>query len=309
MRPVQCKQAKSKCHQPAITSGKNQMRVEFNFSCKTRLTYVLNDTWTAQNWAQQLSALDSRFLLQTDLNHRHGFASQEEIRVQHFRLAQCANALGFHLEPLTTTNWQSSLNQLHINFPEIFKAPLDARRFQLAHETNLLIHWLEYELVNVLNEREQYLFNLDFNHHPPAYNQKQAFPKEEMKYFSSALEFGNLHLHYIYIGRHFLEMFDARDMVCPNSHFKAQHEFNATCGLVFAESVDPVQQAQDMRHYFDSRGGADFFGFDLDDPDMAKGFFKLGQLENLNDYSTLEQRQALRDQLRSSRIVSWRFVH
>ncbi len=284
------------------------MRVEFNFSCQTRLTYLLNDTWTAKNWANQLSALDNRFLLQTDLNHRHGFASQEDIRALQLRLAQCANALGFHLEPMTTQGWQSALNQLHMNFPEIFKTPMNAQRFQLAHEMNLLIHWLEYELANTLAGKEQYLFNLDFNHHPPAYKQKQAFPQEEMAHFSSALAFGNLHLHYIYIGRHFLEMFEARDMVCPNSHFKAQHEFNATCGLVFSEPLDSVEVERDMHHYFVSRGGADFFGYELEDPQMAKGFFKLGRLENLDAYSNFEQRQALRDQLQSSRIVSWRFA-
>jgi hypothetical protein len=285
------------------------MRVEFLFSCQTELTYVLNDTWTALNWATQLSALNGGFLLQTDLNHRHGFASHEEIRARHLRLTQCADELGFQLEPMTITRWQSSLNQLHVNFPEIFKTSLDARRFQLAHEMNLLIHWLEYELTNALTRKEQYLFNLDFNHHPPVYNLKQAFPADEMMHFSSALEFGNLHLHYIYIGRHFLEMFDARDMVCPNSHFKAQHEFNATCGLVFAEPLDSAQMERAMNQYFASRGGADFFGYEFDDPRMAKGFFKLGHLENLGAYATLEQRQALRDQLKSSRILSWRFLH
>jgi hypothetical protein len=149
---------------------------------------------------------------------------------------------------------------------------------------------------------------LDFNHFPQAYNLKAKFPEDELEHFSPLLEFGNLHLHYIYIGRHFLEMFDARDMVCPASHFRAQHEFNATCGLVFSEPKDAAQLNQGMHEYYVRRGGESFFGFAYDDSRMAKGFFKVGQLEDLKDYGELAQRQVLRDKLKSSFVESWRII-
>ncbi len=284
------------------------IRVEFTFSCQTRLTYVLNQTRTAQIWAAQLSLMRPEFLLRTDLNHRHGFAGLEEIRSNLGRLRHCAKTLGFPMESMNERNWQSVLNRLHVRFPEFFKTEFERKHFQTAHELNLSIHWLEYELANLHGGKQQYIFNLDFNHFPQAYNLKAEFPDDEFQHFSPALEFGNLHLHYIYIGRHFLEMFNARDMVCPASHFRAQHEFNATCGLVFSEPTDVAQLNQDMHDYYMHRGGENFFGFSFDAPKIAKGFFKVGQLESLQDYGESAQRQALRDKLKSSTIRSWRIV-
>lgn len=249
--------------------------------------------------------MNRRILLRTDVNHRHGFASKPEIQAAVARLKKCATALGFPLNPLTKNNWQEELNKLHINFPEFFKNDFDRSKFQIAHETNLLIHWLEYELVNLLEKKNQYIFNLDFNHFPPAYDLKTGIAPDEFDYFDPNLQFGNLHLHYIYVGRPFLEMFDANDMACLPHHFRAQHEFNATCGLVFSEPCDPEKLDRDMRAYYDKRGGKQFFGFDYDDPKIAKGFFKLGQLEDLNGYSTFAERQALRDELKTSRVTSW----
>ena len=292
----------------AGTSAPAGLRVEFTFSCEARLIYVLNESWTARTWIAQLDKMHAKFLRRTDLNHRHGFATLTEIRSALARLTRCAQVLGFPMEKMTARNWQQVLNQLHIRFPEFFKTNFAREKFQVAHEMNLLIHWLEYELHNVYDHKQQYLFHLDFNHFAPAYNLKAKFPEEEFKHFSPVLEFGNLHLHYIYIGRHFLEMFDADDRVCPTSHFRAQHEFNATCGLVFSEPTDVGQLDRDMHAYYLQRGGSDFFGFEYGDPKMARGFFKLGQLEDLQDYSNMEQRQALREKLKSSRITGWRVL-
>lgn len=283
-------------------------RVQFTFSCQTRLTYELNSTRTTTLWCERFAKMNRRILLRTDVNHRHGFGRKPEIEAAVVRLKKCAASLGFPLNPLNRNNWQEELNKLHVNFPEFFKNASDRGKFQLAHETNLLIHWLEYELANLLEKKNQYIFNLDFNHFPAAYNLKTNIDENEFDHFEAELQFGSLHLHYIYVGRHFLEMFNARDMACLPEHFRAQHEFNATCGLVFSEPCDPEELDRDMRNYYDQRGGKSFFGFDYEDPKIAKGFFKLGQLENLSRYSTFTQRQALREQLRASRITAWQLL-
>lgn len=253
-------------------------RVKFTFSCGSQLTYEPNSTRTAALWCEQLAKMQSRYLLRTDVNHRHGFAGKQEIRAAVLRLKQSANFLGFPLAPLTQQNWQEELNRLHINFPEFFKKEFDRDKFQVAHETNLLIHWLEYELANLLGKKDQYIFNLDFNHFPAAYNLKTEIPGDEFGNFEPSLQFGNLHLHYIHIGRHFLEMADANDMDCPPHQFRAQHEFNATCGLVFSEPCDVARLNGNMRNYYDRRGGKEFFGFDYEDPKLAKGFSRSDNL-------------------------------
>lgn len=283
-------------------------QVQFTFSCGTQLVYELNSTRTAALWCEKLAKMHRRYLLRTDVNHRHGFASKPEIQAAVSRLKKSATFLGFPLEPLTKRNWQEELNRLHINFPEFFKREFDRDKFQAAHETNLLIHWLEYELTNLLDGKDQYIFNLDFNHFPPAYNLKTKIPEEELDNFDAALAFGNLHLHYIHIGRHFLEMADANDMDCLPHHFIAQHDFNATCALVFSEPCDRAALDVRMRNYYDRRGAKGFFGLEYEDPKLAKGFFKVGQLLDLPVYSTHTRRQALRDQLKTSRIVAWQLL-
>lgn len=281
-------------------------KVHFTFSCGTELTYVLNATRTAASWCNQIAHMHPRLLLRQDINHRHGFATTAEIASSMARLKTTTDFLGFDMQPLAAANWHDVLNKLHLRFPGFFRTNRDVQRFHAAHEMNLLIHWLEYELANMFESKAQYLFNLDFNHHPPAYNLKTAIPDDEFDNFSASLEFGNLHLHYIYIGRHFLEMFDARDLVAPAEHFRAQHEINATCALVFSEPCDTVSLNQAMKEYFDQRGGVSFFGFTYDDPKLAKGFFKIGRLQNLERYREVSERNALRDQLKASNVVHWR---
>jgi hypothetical protein len=284
-------------------------RVQFTFSGDIRLTYTLNSSKTARMWCDMLSQMQVDYLLRSVVNHRHGFASLGEIKRCVDRLKKCVAVLGFELAgPIHQGNWHTVLNALHVNFPEFFKTDFDRSMFRAAHDMNLLIHWLEYELTNLYDNQEKYLFNLDFNHHPPAYNLKTDIPEDEYGYFSPDLQFGNLHLHYIFIGRHFLEMFDAQDFVSPAHHFVAQHAFNATCGLVFSEPQDLAKTDTDMQAYYNQRQGVQFFKHRYDDPKLAKGFFKLGQLEGLEGYATKPQREALRDALQRSSIESWQFL-
>lgn len=142
------------------------------------------------------------------------------------------------------------------------------------------------------------LFNLDFN--DSAYEQTQPIPEQELNYFCTDYTFGDLHLHYVHVGRPLHEMFMNRDRSTPRDQFLPQHYFNATCGLVFREAK--VDEAEIYR-YFDSLGGKTFFGYSYHDPRLANGYFKLGQLEG---YETLEAREQLRSRLAGAEIVDWR---
>jgi hypothetical protein len=293
----------------ATRSDRAPRRVEFTFSCGTTLTYILNRTATAAKWAGMMMRMRPSQLLRMGLNHRHGFAQEPEIRATASRIKRCARVLGFRLDPLTRDSWRGVLNNLHARFPEFFEHDFDPSKFQAAQEMNLAMHWLEYELGNWLEGRRQYLFNLDFNHDPRAYNLKQPIPEAELGEFSTDMAFGSLHLHYIYVGRHFLEMFEANDTVCPSHQFRPQHEFNATCGLVFSEPTETRHQREErMRRYFESMGAESFFGYGFDDKALAKGFFQLGRLEDFERFGGIGPRSRLRAQLRKSSVVGWRFL-
>lgn len=185
----------------------------------------------------------------------------------------------------------SSLNKLHVEFPKFHQRRTDPERLKIANEMNLAIHWLEYELLGCK------LFNLDFNDASMTWH---PIHEAELKYFCTDYTFGDLHLHYVHVGRPLFEMYLNEDRVTPPDQFKPQHYFNATCGMVFHEArVDE----ESVRRYFDSLGGKAFFGYAYHDPRLANGYFKLGHLEG---YETLELREDLRLQLANANVVSWR---
>lgn len=281
---------------------------EVLMSTGLRLRYRLNDTQTARTWLALMTQMRPEWLVRGDLNHRHGFAHTAQILDALARLQRAARQLGLTLEPVDASGWQATLNRLHLNFPEFFRQRYVRELYDTAHEMNLAIHWLEYELGNVYGGRRQHLFNLDFNHIPEVYRLMGQIPAEEMHRFSPELRFGNLHLHYVYVGRHFLEMFDAQDYLCPAHHFKAQHEFNATCGLVFSEPEDWPARDAAMRRFHARRGGWRFFGYEYDDPRLARGFFKLGELEDVAEYAEPSRREALRSALSEAHVLSWTLV-
>lgn len=276
------------------------MKVEFEFGNDLKLMYQLNDTETSNSWSRMLAMMRPVDMLRLNENHIHGFATDDLISKNIERLSKVVADLSFELPLLTEDNWQDELSKLHINLLNNLGKSNDKRPLTM----NLLIHWLEYELMNVYQNKQQYIVNCDFNHSPETYNIWKRFPDNELNMFSPNLEFGNLHCHYVMIGRHFLELFDAKDFVCPKQQFVPQTIYNATRGLVFSEpsSSELVDQ---MRQYYDERGGISFFGFEFDDPLMRKGFFKLGQLENVSEFDTKEKRDDLRNQIKDSEIINW----
>ena len=191
------------------------------------------------------------------------------------------------------------------NFPDFYKYISYIKNYINTNYPQFTLHYSSSEIapLNLLLNGKAREFGcdpvliVDYN------NNGDVIPDDEFDQFSPSLTFGNLHLHYIFIGRHFLEMFDAKDMVCPQKHFRAQHEFNATCGMVFSEPQDEVLHNTEMQIYYHQRGGKQFFGFDYEDQKLAKGFFKLGQLQDMTEYAQPQRREALRQQLKKSQVV------
>lgn len=224
------------------------------------LNYELNGFRDTQHWAEALSVRTIDSLCRTDTNECHGWATPEMVAIKQARLEDLCYIFGLKFEGCD----QESLNRLHTNFPEnVHKSSVRSIKM-LWHEFNTTIHWLEYELNN------QQIINADFNHSD--YIQINIQNPEN---FSPYLDFGTLHAHYIYIGRHFLEMSDARDYVSPIEHFKPQNHINATFGMCFSDSRDHSIIDKEMRDYYNTRND---FPYDFDSVSMRKGFLQLGNL-------------------------------
>jgi hypothetical protein len=282
------------------------MRIRFIFSNGLSFRYLLNDSYVAATWVGMMKKVSPGHMSRMSENHRHGFAPQEEIDENIGKLTQACKILNMPKVDLAANNWrdwQQNLNDIHVTFPSVLMSRVNN---QVAHTVNLLIHWLEYELYNRFKPAKQYLFNLDFNHQPDIYRMGQVIPPDELKYFTTDIKFGDLNLHYLYIGRHFLEMVNAYDLVCLKEHFRPQWHFNPTCAINFSEPGPQDMLSAKMETFYQARGGSDFFGFDYSDPRMAKGFFSLGQLENIHQYS-LNDRNQIRQSLSTAHVTHWGF--
>jgi hypothetical protein len=163
------------------------MRIcDFKFSNGLILSYALAHTQTTEMWLEMLGKMLSQSRVHSDFNHRHGFASAMQIKRAIGALIVNCQVLGLKLEPMERENWQDVLNRLHIHFPERQGIAMTTQEFRASHKMNLLIHWLEYELSNLFNRKQQYIFNLDFNHQAWAYNLKKTFPEPEMIFYSES---------------------------------------------------------------------------------------------------------------------------
>ncbi len=280
-------------------------QIKFNFTNNISLVYSLNGSTTSSNWLNLISKNQTQDLLKNDLNLFHGKASVSDIKYKLDRLTLIANFLGFKVGPLSPENWKLSLNKLHLEFPKSLVNRVNDTNVRLLHEMNLTIHWLEQELYNHFDKKEKYTLNLDFNHSESSYSLKLKIPDNELSNFSTDIKFGDLYLHYIFIGRHFLELYEAEDKLCPKTQFRAQTHFNATCGLSFSEPEDAIVKNLRMRSYYDSLGGIDYFGYDYNSDKLCKGFFKLGTLSDLKGFNTTSQRNDVRNTIFQQSIVSW----
>jgi hypothetical protein len=280
------------------------MRIRFVFSNGLAFRYLLNDSFVAKTWLNMMKNVRPSDMSRIGENHRHGFARPDEINEKIVKLTQACEVFDIPKVDLAANNWrdwQQNLNAIHVTFPAIVMSGVNT---QAAHTVNLLIHWLEYELYNRFEQARQYLFNLDFNHQPHIYRQSQIIPVDEMGHFTTDIKFGGLNLHYIYIGRHFLEMVNANDLICLKDHFRPQWHFNPTCAINFSEPAPQDSIESKMLAFYQLRGGRNFFDLDYSDPRMAKGFFDLGQLEDLAQY-TFDDRELVRTALRTAQVVDW----
>lgn len=283
-------------------------KLTITFDNNIQLAYNVLETKTANIWATFLEKASFEYLLQTDLNHRHGFASDEKILEVFTRLETLLFLFDETIEPLNSNNWNTVLNTAHEKFLNLHKLNKNISLKKEEMEINLCIHWLEYELDNKFNNSKQFMFNMDFNQHWKSASLTGSIQRNEYESFTPMLNFGSLHIHYNLIGRHFLEMANAKDMLCDSITFKPQRTFNPTCGFVFSEPQIEEIVTTRLQDYYNIKGGKPFFNYDFNDPLLSKGFFQVTVLENIESYQTFEERDSLRQSIKSATIVNWKLT-
>ncbi len=296
--------------------------LQVNFDLGFNLTYEIVDCESSRFFLDSIQLVRPDDICPTSI--KNGFASDELINSQTKRLYEVANYINsifpneVQIVPLDP-DWKLALQMMHTHFPDL-TSRLGGPELQTITpslgEFNDLIHWLDKELErkhrgNVLNKTWATLC-LDFNRSDRC--QHRPIPNEDYSLFTHELYFGGLHLHYDNVGRHPWELFSSSDYHCPVDQVISQNQISASCNLYFNDwdLLRKTKQVQSLAQYqlkfnkfYHDRGGIDFFKYALDDLRLAVGYMKIGQLENLADYSTVDARSALRNKLAQSKIVSW----
>ena len=297
-------------------------QVQFSFDTGLELKYQLMATESAKFFADSVLLLTPADIC--DTSYRNGFNSEMVIPERVDRLYTVANAINglypgqVNIVPLEP-NWRSALQQMHTHFPELTNnlPPEELQRATpLLGEFNDLIHWLEKELNRKYNgsplDKSWATICLDFNRAPAC--RHRPVPEADYKHFSHQLYFGNLHLHYDNVGRHPWELFGSRDYICPADQVISQNQISPSCNMYFND-WDILRQTRralpldkytaSFDKFYHERGGEVFFKYAINDPRLAVGYLKIGELVNIQQYASISARDALRKQLATSKLTGW----
>lgn len=300
-------------------------QIQFSFDTGLELTYQLMATESAKFFADSVLLLTPEDINPTSF--KNGFNSETFIPERIARLYAVADTINslypgqINIVPLEP-DWRGALQQMHTHFPDLtHNLPGEElqRATPLLGEFNDLIHWLEKELNRKHNgsplDKSWATICLDFNRAPAC--RHVPIPPSDYQHFTHQLYFGNLHLHYDNVGRHPWELFGSRDYICPPDQVISQNQISPSCNLYFndwdilrsnrqALSLDKYNAG--FSEFYHRRGGQDFFKYAQDDPRLAVGYLKIGQLENINDFASATARTQLRNQLAASTLIGWTVI-
>jgi hypothetical protein len=264
--------------------------------------YELSAHRPAQEWARQMDRLtvDS---LRVGLDPWLGIHNLPEAKIN--RLNQLIDLLNEWIPDKILDKWdsknpQSSLNKLHIHFPEQEKTETDPARVNQLSEYNDVIHALEY-LIRKISYKDSLCILVI-----PESDFKTELNTDDYQHFKASREFGELCLHYPHVGRHALELLNARDIVCPVDQIVTQKLITPYHSLRF--SKDPYSEKQ-YHSAFDK-----FYKIskinqlvDRNDPKIAVGYIPIGKLVSVND--SLVTIEVVTDIVKNTnKILGWKIT-
>jgi hypothetical protein len=294
------------------------MQFVINFTNDISLIYDLVDEEITYQW---LSIISSRSISDLcPINHYVGYISEEKIQAKIHRLYELSDLINEHApdrvikQDITKESWRVALHVMHVHFPELKNDIAYSHIWPLLTEYNDIIHWLESKLLNVwsnksnMSESSLFRITLDFNKSNPVF---LPIPDSAYKLFDPYSLFGELKLHYTHVGKHAQELFIARDMTCPSEQFVPQRTFTASVRLLFTDDFKRNDEMASWSRYYNSRG-KDFWNIDINDPKIAFGYMKIGQLNSIiidgkmvEIPTTMQTRHEFRKKLVDTTVIGW----
>jgi hypothetical protein len=297
------------------------MQFKLNFTNGFSLVYNLVDKPIAKQWANLISQRNISECC--SINHFMGWTTDEMIQEKINRLYELTDYINSFSpgrvikQEINRDTWRQALQVMHVHFPEMKNDEKYRLVWDSLTEYNDVIHWLESAFIpakKFATESSLLRLTLDFNKTDFI---RYDIPDDAYELFDPFYEFGVLQLHYVHIGKHANEMFAVNDFECPKEQFVPQRQYSASVRMLFYDYFYRFPQLKQVlmdrwKKFYEDKGGKEFWGLDIEDPKMAFGFCKIGQLsqifENENNYKlpeTIEELHTFRSKLIQCEVVDW----
>ena len=292
------------------------MQFRVNFTDNVTLTYSLVDAPIVDGWVEILKTRSINDLCPN--NHYIGYVSDEMLYSRINRLYELADYINEHTPErvikveITKDNYQDALNTMHVHFPLLKNDDSYQHIWHLLSEYNDNIHWIESTIKNRWNNpSSSRLFRITFDFNKSG-TEFRLIPDEAYPLFDPHTLFGELKLHYTHVGRHAQELYLANDTVCPKDQFVPQRLYTASVRMYF---TDDFRVDMDKWKVFYETRGRDFWDFAIDDPKLAFGYIKIGQLTNIcldgvdvEIPTDSESRHLFRSRLSNTKVISGEII-
>jgi len=297
-------------------------KFKINFTDNISITYKLIEDSVVTQWAELISAQTISNVC--PINHYIGYASEEFVLEHINRLYELSDLINHSVpervvkQEIDKSNWKTNLQLMHIHFPDLKNDDNYKHLWHYLTEYNDIIHWLESILVNIWSDTKYasksstFRVTLDFN---KTSNEMLTIPDDSYHLFYPLINFGDLLLQYTHVGKCAHEMFLFKDFDCPKDQFVPQRRFNASTRMHFLDNFSPPEKVPGIyaswKQFYNDKGGFDYWGLDIDDPKIAFGYIKIGEIESINDRpvpKTLEEMNQLRDKLVTTKVIDWQII-
>lgn len=263
------------------------MKFVVNFTNNYCLKYDLIDHEIVDSWSNLIMQHDESDLCKN--NYYLGFASKDAVQEKINRLYYLADLINSHVpnrvikRDILLDDYSESLSVMHVHFPDLKNKKEYEHIWSQLTEYNDIIHWLEATLP-ALDKSFFFRITLDFNKSNATF---LPIPESAYSLFTSECNFGDLKLHYIHVGKNANEIFITNDLVCPPDQFVPQNSFSASVRMHFYNYFhNTAEQKQRLKNnweqFYEARGGKEFWGYEIDDPKLAFGFLKIGELVEIS---------------------------
>jgi hypothetical protein len=297
-------------------------KFKINFTDNISITYKLVEDIVVTQWAELISAQTITNVC--PINHYIGYASENFVLERINRLYELSDLINHSVpdrvikQEINKANWKNNLQLMHIHFPDLKNDSMYEHLWSYLTEYNDIIHWLESILVNIWAETKYpsksstFRITLDFN---KTTDVMLDIPENSYNLFYPLMNFGDLLLQYTHVGKCAHEMFLFKDFDCPKDQFVPQRRFNASTRMYFLDNFTPPNKVASMyqswKQFYNDKGGLDYWGLDIDDPKIAFGYIKIGEIESISDRlipNTLEEMNEFRDVLSKTKVIDWEII-